>query len=71
MQSVQCVVEVDNPEEANTYMELGWTLLGVHQHMRMQVGMIRAGTAYVLGHTKPHPPRPGEEEIDIDAILPE
>ncbi|MBN1285789.1 MAG: hypothetical protein JXB47_10355 [Anaerolineae bacterium] len=53
------MVEVEDFEEANAYLELGWVLLGVHQYTRMQVGMIRAGTTYVLGHTDPDPPRPG------------
>jgi hypothetical protein len=58
-QQIKTVLELDDFELTNTYLEMGWVLLGVHQHMRKQVGMIRSKTAYILGHTSPNPPHPG------------
>ena len=67
-QQIKKVVELDDPEDANTYIELGWVLLGVHQHIRLQVGMTRAGTIYVMGHTTSNPPTP-DMRFDLDALM--
>lgn len=58
-QRIKKVLELEDYEETNAYLALGWVLLGVHQHIRVQVGMVRAGTTYVLGHPDPDPPTPG------------
>lgn len=66
-QNIKRVVEVQEAEEANAYLELGWILLGVHQHSHLKAGKARAYTVYVLGHTAQEPPElAAREDFDFD-----